>query len=68
LMGGIWVESDLTVAEVAGARVVDRATLLAAESLPNGAREILGRFDRQVTLRVGDEILRVTRSGRVPAR
>ena len=45
LMGGIWVESDLTVAEVAGARVIDRKTLLALEGLPGGTREVLARFD-----------------------
>jgi hypothetical protein len=60
MMGGIWVESDLTVAEVAGAQVIERRTLLALEGLPVGTREILSRFDRQVTLRVADEILRVT--------
>jgi hypothetical protein len=59
LMGGIWVESDLTVAEVAGARLIDRNTLLGLEGLPEGTGEILHRFDRHVTLRVAGEVLRV---------
>jgi hypothetical protein len=63
LMGGIWVESDLTVAEVAGARVIDRDTLLGLEGLPEGTQEILNRFDRHVTLRVAGEVLRVRPSG-----
>jgi hypothetical protein len=72
-MGGMWVESDLTVAEVAGARAIDRAVLLATRDLSRETLEILGRFQRRITLQVGGEVLRVTarragarRSGRVP--
>jgi len=60
VMGGIWVEHDLTVADVASARVVDRSELLARTDTSTEVREILSRLDRQVTLRVVDEILRVS--------
>lgn len=59
LMGGIWVESDLTVAEVAAAEVKDRAALLASVALPADVRKVLTQLEREVTLRVADDVLRV---------
>lgn len=63
IMGGIWVEYDLTVAEVANARVVDRAELLTGEETASELRLILDRLSRSVTLRVGDEVWRITAAG-----
>lgn len=60
VMGGIWVEIDLTVADVANARGVARSELLGRDDTGTELREILGRLDGPVTLRFGDEVLRIS--------
>ena len=60
VMGGVWVEADLTVAEVAEARRVNRADLLAEHADDPQVREILERLKREITLRLGDETVRVS--------
>jgi len=58
-LGGFWVETDLTVAEVAGAQPAERDDLLDRSELPGEVREILLRIDQEVVLRLGDATLRV---------
>lgn len=59
VMGGMWVEADLTVGEVAEARQVSRAELLSESEHDPRIRAILDRLERGITLRFGEGIVRV---------
>jgi anti-sigma factor RsiW len=62
VMGGMWVESDLTVAEVTEARRLARADLLAETGDDPEVRAILERLEKPVTMRLGEGTVRVPAS------
>jgi anti-sigma factor RsiW len=55
-----WVESSITPAEAAAARAVSRTELESA-TLPADVRRALAELDGELTLRLGDEAVRVSR-------